>query len=317
MLEDEGDVLVLAPIPKPIPSTISAIDAYYVEQASDWDSLGISVSLAGTECLRALFYEFRWASPPEAPTGKRQRLFERGQEDEEKMLDDLRKVGVEVCGEQEKARAVHGFVRGKLDGLALGLLEARKTTHVVECKSVNTKGFKSIVKDGVRKAKPLHWTQVQLYMHIMGYTRAYYYVKCADTQEYWAERVEHDMDYCLRLLANLERIIFSDVPPGRISEKPDFFGCQFCRHHAVCHDGAMPRVTCRTCIHFLPERGGDCHVSCQRWSKPLGITEQRDACPAHLFLPSLIDGEQIDCDEENEIIVYRMRNGSIWRDGAS
>jgi hypothetical protein len=307
----------MAPIPKPTPSTIAAIDQHYVEAANDWDSLGISVSLAGTECARALFYEFRWASRPEPATGKRQRLFERGQDDEDKMLRDLRAVGIDVWGEQEKARAVHGFVRGKLDGIALGLLEAPKTTHVVECKSVNTKGFNAIKKDKVKKAKPLHHAQIQLYMHIMGLERGFYYVKCADTQEYWAERVEYDMEFCLRLLAKLERIIFSDVPPSRISEDPDFFGCTFCKHHSVCHRGAMPRVSCRTCIHFQPERGGDCHVSCLRFSKPLGIDEQRSACPAHLFNPYLIDGEQIDCDEENEVIVYRMRDGSIWRDGES
>jgi hypothetical protein len=307
----------MAPIPKPTPSTIAAIDAHYVNESLDWDSLGISVSLAGAECARALFYEFRWASKPEPATGKRQRLFERGQDDEDKMLRDLRAIGVEVWGEQEKARTVHGFVRGKLDGIAIGLLEAPKTTHVIECKSLNTKGFKAVVKDGVKKAKPLHHAQIQLYMHILGIDRGFYYVKCADTQEYWSERVEYDVEFCLRLLANLERIIFADYPPGRISEKPDFYLCGFCKHHAVCHEGAMPRVSCRTCIHFQPERGGDCHVSCQRWAKPLGIDEQRSACPAHLFLPSLVPYEQVDCSEENETITYRRPDGTLWTDGAA
>ncbi|RVO41335.1 oxidoreductase [Sinorhizobium meliloti] len=305
----------MAPLPKPTPSTIAAIDQHYVDSCEDWDSLGISVSIAGTECHRALWYELRWASQPEPATGKRQRLFERGQDDEDKMLRDLRAIGVEVWGEQEKARAVHGFVRGKLDGIALGLLEAPKTTHVVECKSVNTKGFNAIIKDKVKKAKPLHHAQIQLYMHILGLDRGFYYVKCADTQEYWAERVEYDVEYCLRLLANLERIIFSDAPPGKLSDDPEFFKCRFCKHHAVCHRQEMPRVSCRTCIHFQPERGGDCHVSCARWAKPLGVNEQRAACPAHLFNPNMIDGEQIDFDEENEVIVYRMRDGVVWRDG--
>lgn len=307
----------MAVIPRPTPSTIAAIDQRYVDESEDWDSLGISVSLAGAECPRSLWYEFRWASQPEPATGKRQRLFERGQDDEDKMMRDLRAVGVEVWGEQHKARAVHGFVRGKLDGLALGLLEAPKKTHVVECKSVNTKGFKAIVKDGVKVAKPLHHAQLQLYLHILGHERGFYYVKCADTQEYWSERLEYDFEFCVRLLANLERIIFSDEPPGRISEKPDFFGCMFCKHHAVCHEGEQPRSTCRTCIHFQPERGGDCHVSCMRWSKPLGIAEQRAACPAHLYLPALIDGEQIDVDQDRETITYRLASGEIWTDGAT
>ncbi len=305
----------MAPIPKPVPSTIAAIDAHYVEQAEDWDSLGISVSLAGTECPRALFLEFRWASQPEPATGKRQRLFERGEDDEEKMIRDLRAIGVEVWGEQEKARALHGFVRGKLDGIALGLREAPKSTHVVECKSVNSSGFKAIVKHGVKKAKPLHHAQIQLYMHILGIDRGFYYVKCADTQEYWSERVEYDAAFCLRLLAKLERIIFSDTMPGRISENPESHLCRFCKHRDVCHGVVKPRVTCRSCIHFQPEHDGDCHVSCQRWSKPLGISEQKDACPAHLFNPNMLVGwEQTDADEESETITY-TRDGQIWIDG--
>lgn len=306
----------MAPLPKPRASTIGAIDQHYVDAADDWDSLGISVSLAGAECHRSLWYEFRWCSVAEPATGKRQRLFERGQDDEDKMIRDLRAIGVEVWGEQEKARAVHGWVRGKLDGIARGLLEAPATTHVVECKSVNTKGFNAIKKDGVRKAKPLHHAQIQLYMHILGYTRGFYYVKCADSQEYWSERVNYDVDFCLRLLATLERIIFSDHPPARISEAPESWLCRWCKHHSVCHLGVQPRVTCRSCLHFQPERGGDAHASCMRWVKPLAISEQQASCPAHLMLPGLVDGEQIDCSEEEEWIEYRMRDGTIWRDGA-
>lgn len=94
----------MAPIPKPTPSTIAAIDAHYIEQANDWDSLGISVSIAGAECARALFYEFRWASHPEPATGKRQRLFERGQDDEDKMLRDLREIGDDMGLTNERVR---------------------------------------------------------------------------------------------------------------------------------------------------------------------------------------------------------------------
>lgn len=308
--------MILAPIPRPAPSTIAAIDAHYVSESRDWDPLGISVSSAGSECDRSLFYDFRWVSPPEQATGKRQRLFERGQDDEDKMLRDLRAVGVEVWGEQKKARAVHGFIRGKLDGIALGLKEAPKTTHVVECKSLNTKGFEAVKKNGVRKEKPLHHAQIQLYMHILGLDRGFYYVKCADTQEYWSERVEYDADFCIRLLAKLERIIFSDMPPPRISEKPDFFACQWCKHHKICHDGGWARVTCRSCMHFAAERGGDCHVSCARWNKPLSIDEQREACPAHLYNFHLVPGEQVDVNAELETVTYTLRDGSTWIDGA-
>lgn len=305
----------MAPLPKPKPSTIAAIDQHYVDQSSDWDSYGISASIAGTECDRALWYEFRWCSVAEKATGKRQRLFERGEDDEEKMIRDLRDIGINVWGQQERARTLDGHVRGKLDGIALGLLEAPKTTHVVECKSVNTKGFNAIRKDRCAKAKPLHHAQCQLYMHILGLPRAYYMAKCADTQEYHSERIEYDAEFCLRLLARLERIINAPEPPSRMSDDPEFFGCRFCKHHNICHSGAWPRVTCRSCLHATPEMGGDAHWSCARFAKPLSFDEQKVACPAHLHIPALVPGEQIDVDEENEVIVYRMCDGTEWRDG--
>ncbi|MBZ9921664.1 oxidoreductase [Mesorhizobium sp. BR1-1-7] len=231
------------------------------------------------------------------------------------MVSDLQRIGVEVWGQQDRIRLVHGFVRGKCDGKALGIPEAPSTPHLCEFKSSNDKGFKEIVKKGCKEAKPLHYTQCQIGMHAFGLSRCLYYVTNKNSDERYVERIHYDVEHCLRQLARAERIAFSDVPPARLSDNPEFFKCRFCRHKAVCFEGAQPRVTCRTCIHVQPEAGGDCHISCQRWSKPLSVEEQREACPAHLFNPHLIDGEQIDVDEGNEVITYRLRDGTIWRDG--
>lgn len=78
----------------------------------------------------------------------------------------------------------------------------------------------------------------------------------------------------------------------------------------------MPRVNCRTCLYSTPEEGGS--WSCARFGKPLSLDEQKAGCPAHLSLPGLIDGEQIDVDEEAETIVYKLRRtGELWVDGAA
>jgi hypothetical protein len=47
----------------------------------------------------------------------------------------------------------------------------------------------------------------------------------------------------------------------------------------------------------------------------LSIDEQRDGCPAHLYLPGMVNGEQIDVDEDAETITYRMKSGEVWVDG--
>lgn len=307
----------MAPIPRPQASTVAAIYRAYEDSNDNYEALGISVGDLGTECDRALWYGFRWASPQEHVDGRKVSIFRTGDRWEEVMVADLERIGVEVYDQQDRIRQVHGFVRGKCDGKAMGIPEAPKTEHLCEFKSSNDKGFKEIVKHGCQKAKPLHYVQCQIGMHHFGMTRCLYYVTNKNSDERYVERLHYDPEFCIRQLARAERIVFSDDPPSRISDNPEFFGCRWCRHREICHEGAMARVTCRSCIHFQPEPGGDCHVSCARWTKPLSVEEQRAACPAHLLNPGLVDGEIIDSDEDAETITYRLRNGKTWTDGAT
>lgn len=310
----------MAPLPQSTitPPTVAAIYAAYEAANEHYDSLGISVGELGNECDRALWYGLRWASQPEQIDGRKLSIFRTGDVWEERLVEDLRAIGVEVTGQQDRIRLVAGHVRGKIDGRGTGLPEAPKTEHLMEFKSSNDKNFRDLKRHGVRKSKPLHFVQLQLGMHAFGLSRGGYMVVNKNDDERYFERVEYDAEFCLRLLARAEHIIRSDDPPSRLHDDPESkaaFVCRFCKHRAVCHEGKRARVTCRSCIHAQPEFTGDGHWSCARWNKPLGLDEQRQACPAHLFLPGLIDGEQIDVDEEAETITYRMRDGSVWVDG--
>lgn len=307
----------MAPLPKPQPATVTAIYRAYEAANQHYDSLGISVGEIGNECDRALFYNLRWASAPEEIDGRKLSIFRTGDRWEEVLVSDLQEIGVEVWGQQDRIRLASGHIRGKCDGKAMGVPEAPKTEHLLEFKSSNDAGFKQIKKHKCQKAKPLHYAQMQLGMHAFGLTRALYLVVNKNDDERYAERIEYDAAFCLRLIAKVERLLTLHEPPSRISEKPDFFGCRFCKHHAVCHDGVMPRVTCRSCVHSTPEMGGDAHWSCARWSKPLSVDEQRQACPAHLTLPGMVPGELLEVDEAEETIKYKMKDGSVWIDGAS
>jgi len=305
----------MAPLPRPESSTVRAIYKAYEDAAEYWDSLGISVGEAGTECARALWYTFRWATPLERHSGRQLRLFMTGNLEEDRLVEDLQRIGVDVYGQQDKIRLVYGHVRGKADGKGMGIPEAPKKEHLLEFKSSNVKGMKELQKKKCRDAKPLHYAQCQLGMHDFGLTRCLYLVASKDDDTLYAERIEYDLEYCARLLAKLERIIEAPEPPSRLSDNPDFFGCMFCKHKAVCHEKAWPRVTCRSCLYSTPEMSGDGHWSCSRFCKPLGSDEQKEGCPAHLTIPALVPGEQIDCDEAAETVTYRMGDGSIWVDG--
>ncbi|TGQ19281.1 oxidoreductase [Mesorhizobium sp. M00.F.Ca.ET.217.01.1.1] len=305
----------MAPIPQPTARTVRAIYHAYEAANEHFDSLGISVGEIGGECDRALYYALRWASRPEEIIGRKLSIFRTGDRWEEVLVSDLERIGVEVYDQQDRIRLLDGHVRGKIDGKAIGIPEAPKTEHLCEFKSSNDKSFKEIVKLGCKVAKPLHYGQCQIGMHYFGLSRCLYLVVNKNDDERYAERIEYDAEYCMRQLARCERIITADEPPVRICENTNMPPCLFCKHKAVCHEDAFPRVSCRTCLHSTPEMGGDGHWSCARWSKPLSVDEQKAACPAHLHLPSMVPGALIETNEEAETITYQLNNGKIWIDG--
>lgn len=305
----------MAPLPKPTPHTVLEIYRAYAESNEGWDSHGLSVGSIGQECDRALFLDLRWASPVEVVDGRKVSIFRTGDMWEERMVADLAAIGVEVYGQQDRIRLLGGHIRGKIDGRGFGVPEAPKTEHLLEFKSSNAKGFREISKSGCREAKPLHFAQCQIGMHALGLTRAGYLVTNKDTDERYFERIPYDIDFCLRLLAKAERIITTDEPPSRVRTVPNAPPCLFCKHKPVCFEDRMPRATCRSCLHATPTMGGDADWSCARWNKPLSIDEQRAGCPAHLYLPGMVPGEQVSVDEESETVTYRLNNGREWVDG--
>jgi hypothetical protein len=298
-----------------ISPTVLAIYRAYEAAATDWDSWGISVGEIGLECDRALWLAMRWVSEREKIDGRKRAIFGTGNRWEEQIVEDLEAVGCEVTGQQDRMRFAHGHLRGKRDGAVTGLLEAPVTEHLLEVKSHKEDKFKEVVKKGVKEAQPTHYGQLQLGCHAFGLTRWAYVIVNKNTDERHIERGEYDSEYCLRQVARAERIAFAPGPPGRVCKDEADFRGMFCRQKAVCF-GAMPRVTCRSCLHSSPERHGDGAWSCGRWAKPLSIDEQREGCGAHLFLPALVPAEQVDVDEDAETITYRLPSGEIWIDGA-
>lgn len=313
----------MAPIPKPPASTVRAIYEAYEAENNPREGRSISVSTLADECDRQIFYSFRWASHQEEIKGRTLRIFETGNIEESRWIENLRMIGCEVVerddnGKQIMVEACGGHVRGYLDSEILGLPEAPKTIHVGEMKSHNLKSFTALLKDGVKISKPSHYGQLQTYMHLRGRERGIYLAVCKDNDELYAERVKLDAVYVMRLLARAQRIINAHEPPVKLHEDPTAkmaFACSWCKHKAVCHEHMPVRMNCRTCLYSTPEVGGS--WSCSRFNKPLSHDEQLAGCPAHLTLPGLVDGRQVDASEEDETVTYEMWNGRIWIDGAA
>ncbi len=302
----------MAVLPDPPTPTLTAIYAAYEADAEDGLRPHLGASLIGKSCERALWYDFRWITPARFP-GRILRLFETGQLEETRLVRNLRRTGATVLevdpetGRQWRVAAPGGHFGGSLDAVAIGLLEAPRTWHVVEFKTHSAKSFRELESKGVADAKPQHWAQMQIYMHLTGITRAMYVAVCKDTDEIHIERVHADRDAAERLLAKAGRVIAAARPPARLSDDPTWWECRFCDHHAVCHDGAPAEVTCRSCLHATPVDGG---WHCARFDHALDQATQRHACPRHLFIPDLVPGEVADAGDDH--VVYRMADGSQW-----
>jgi hypothetical protein len=282
----------MAPLPPHASPTVEAILVAYEAEAGDGWREHLGASVIGRECDRALWCEFRWITRA-AQSGRMLRLFETGRLEEER----------------------GGHFGGSLDGVGLGIPEAPRTWHVLEFKTHNAKSFAELRKAGVQKAKPEHWAQMQVYMHLTGLTRALYLAACKDTDALYAERVRVDHHAAEQLIARAGRIIFAARPPARISDDPDWFQCRLCPHHDTSHGERLPARTCRSCLHITPVEDGTWH--CARFDRRLSADEQRAGCPSHLFIPDLIQGEQFDADSDGAWVAYRKPDGSVWRDGAA
>lgn len=311
----------MAPIPKPASKIPAMIFAAYEEDANDWDGLGFSASDLGSECNRYLWYALRWAFPKEKIGGRSLRLMETGAREEDRVVANLRRIGMEVDevdpanGRQFTARTLAGFVRGKLDGIIRsGVPESPAKPHVLEIKT-HGKSFGKLKVDGVQKAKPDHYAQMLVYMGVTGIDRAIYFAVSKIDDDIHVERIKFDHAAYTRLMARLQRIAESPRMPPPISEKRNAPDCRFCKAKAVCLAESFARVNCRTCVHSTPLMHGDAAWDCARHVKPLSADEQRAACPRHLFLPDLVPGEQIDVDEDAEEVTYRLADGRTWIDG--
>lgn len=329
----------MAALPPPNTPTVDAIYAAYEAKQETGYRYHLGASLIGKACERALWYDFRWATRSKFE-GRILRLFETGQLEEARIVANLISTSVQIHDheyldpdryvedydkpvKQIGVRDEFGHFGGSLDGMGIGVLEAPATWHVLEFKTHHEKSFNSLKKDGVEKSKPRHYAQVQVYMHLIGATRALYVARNKNTDELHSERIHYDVTFAIRMLAKANRVIQAARPPAKISNNPSWFECRFCDHYDVCHGEAMPERHCRSCMHSTPVEGGvwacaqaefhGAYVDIAREVQEMG-------CPSHRYIPELIHGTQTDATEEppgNWLITYLLTNGGTFIDGAA
>lgn len=310
-------------LPAPANQTVSAIYAWW-EAKVERPRAYLGASVVGRECERELWYGFRWCGTGAKFDGRMLRLFNRGHREEAVFIDELRGIGCDVrdtdpaTGEQFRFKAHGGHFGCGLDGVASGIPEAPKTWHLLEFKTAGSKPWAALVKDGLAKAKPEYFAQVQVNMKLADLTRTLFLSVNKDTDEIYQERIRLDAAVADRYLARAERIIFAPEPPQRLSEDASFWKCKGCAFRAGCHGTTLPPPNCRNCAHSTPERDGDGRWTCARWRADVPLDAQEKGCDQHRYIPALLArwGEAVDASDVENWIEYRTPTGETFRNGA-
>jgi hypothetical protein len=294
----------------------------------------LGMSAIGMDCERFLWGQFHWCLPMGGGFDAKSLLnFEDGHRTEDLMADRLRMVpGIRLytidpsTGKQFGFSDLGGHFRGHIDGAIIGILQAPKSWHMWENKA-SEKGPNELVKlkaehgekSALEKWNGTYYAQAILYMHYGEMDR--HYLTCTSPGgrlPITSVRTNANPEAAKRLIAKAERIIFSPTPLPKLSDDPAHWKCKGCAMAQQCHGVALPRPSCRTCLHATPEKDGDGRWSCALApgeSIPLDV--QQEGCPSHLFIPALLAkwGEAVDASEPEGWVQYKAADGYEFRNG--
>lgn len=131
------------------------------------------------------------------------------------------------------------------------------TQMLLEFKTHNDASFKKLVLEGVKKAKPEHWAQMQTYMEHEDLDAALYCAVCKNDDKRHFEIVRRDREAGAKFIERARRIIYTTKAPDRVGTHPSWYECKFCSYSKICHYNEPPHRNCRSCKFAQPVENGE------------------------------------------------------------
>lgn len=261
-------------------------DAYRENDSSFRTHLG--ASLIGKVCDRELWYSFHWVKQP-IFDARILRLFNRGHLEEARFLAMLKAAGIQVWaeenGKQFRVNEHNGHFGGSLDGIGLGFPEFPKTPMLLEFKTHGHKSFNKLMREGMQVAKWQHYVQMQMYMFKQGLLKGMYMAVCKDTDDLYAEIIRADSDLAIKYFDRAYNIIYSKMPPEKLSNCPTRFECKYCDYKKICTGKLRPLSNCRTCASAaLRDKG---RWLCTQFNQFIDKGKQEEGCDSHQFIEGI------------------------------
>lgn len=225
----------------------------------------------GKPCSRMLYYKFRWCWE-EKFIGRMLRLFNVGHREEERFVTYLRAIGFQVwdkdpdTGKQfrmtESCKGHHG---GGNDARAIAPERYGIGDQLLLCefKSINLKHFTALKKArSVAAYFPEYYAQICEYGYKANINFAVFMGTNKNDSELYCEIVPLNHNFGQSLEVKAHEIVFSRVPPPRISENPADGKCTYCFARQGCFFGQPVEINCRSCQHSEPVDNAEwyCHL---------------------------------------------------------
>lgn len=254
------------------------IDVKIVEEHEKEERRGyLGISGLARECDREVWLNFHWAMK-EKLDARKLRLFARGHEEENRFLKWLKPICQELLplnpktGKQWKVLAHNDIMSGHTDGVC----KIDDTWYLLEFKTHGDKSFNELKKLGsVSAAKPVHYGQMQQYMHLMKLKQGLYFGINKNTDEMYIEVIPFNYDHAIIDYHRGLDIILDKTGASsiRISEAVTWWKCNMCSYKPVCKGGKLPDVNCRTCRHSVACKA-DTWV-CEKFNETLDRQQQQ------------------------------------------
>lgn len=200
----------------------------------------------GHPCNRFLWYSFRWAYR-NFITRRIKRLFERGDYEESKIIEDLNRHGMVVFDEQKEVVGFEKHVLGHIDGIVTRVEGCHDDELLLlEMKTAKESFYKKYVKNGVQLTNFTYYCQTQSYMGKLGLEKCMFVITNKNDESRYIEFIDFNEDQYDQLEQVAADIVATDVPPNKIGEVT-WHECRFCSAKDICHKNKKIEKNCRTC----------------------------------------------------------------------
>lgn len=238
---------------KLVSSLHKELDEFCIKEFAEEPRKHLGASILGNDCKAQSWGAFRWLKA-KTETGRQYRLFNRGHLEETRFVRWLRGMGftvweVDQNNKQFRISYADGHAGGSADGI---IWRADVNYLLVEFKTHNEKSFAKLVKDGVVKSKPVHYSQMCQYGRHLGYKFCLYMAVNKNTDEIHMEIVVLDETKADMIQIKAEAIIKSQTQPMKIAQVPTFFDCKYCHLSGICFNNEAPDKNCRSCRNAYP-----------------------------------------------------------------